>query len=185
MPKITGVKNTTVQIETETGKVIDVSRKSLNFTPQIGDEIKVFKQNGEVVVAKQAASVPGRKSAGKATSHGNFSTWKLVSGILSMVLFVLVSFQSCVAGLGNTISQNGEVGGSAGIIVAIMLLSGGIVSVATRKSVGKGGDIALVVLFGIGAFLGILLAGSFGDLVIWGIWCLVNAVLALICAIRK
>ena len=51
-------------------------------------------------------------------------TWKLVSGILSIVLFVLVSFQSCAAGMVNTIEDNGEVGGSAGIIVAIMLLAG-------------------------------------------------------------
>ena len=36
-------------------------------------------------------------------------TWKLVSGILSIILFVIVSFQSCAAGIGNTLSENGEV----------------------------------------------------------------------------
>ena len=80
-------------------------------------------------------------------------TWKLVSGILSIVLFVLVSFQSCAAGMVNTIEDNGEVGGSAGIIVAIMLLAGGIVSIVTRKG-SKGGNIALIVLFAIGALCG-------------------------------
>ena len=64
-------------------------------------------------------------------------TWKLVSGILSIILFVFVSFQSCAAGLSNTLQENGEIGGSAGILVAIMLLAGGIVSIATRKG-GKG-----------------------------------------------
>ena len=34
-------------------------------------------------------------------------TAKLVVGILSIVLFVLVGMQSCVAGLGNTVSNNG------------------------------------------------------------------------------
>ena len=47
-------------------------------------------------------------------------TWKLVSGILSIVLCLLVMFQSCAAGIVNTIGETGEVGGSAGIIVSIM-----------------------------------------------------------------
>ena len=64
-------------------------------------------------------------------------TWKLVSGILSIVLFFMVAFQSCAAGLGNALAENGEVSGSAGIIVAIMLLVGGIVSIVTRNG-GKG-----------------------------------------------
>ena len=72
-------------------------------------------------------------------------TWKLVSGILSIIMFVFVTFQSCAAGISNSIEDNGEVGGSAGIIVAIMLLAGGIVSIATRNSKGKGGNIAVIV----------------------------------------
>ena len=88
--------------------------------------------------------------------------WKLVSGILSIILFVFVSFQSCAAGVSNALEANGEASGSAGIIVAILMLAGGIVSIATRKSLGKGGNIALIVLFG--------LAG----------WCLINAVLAVV-----
>ena len=104
-------------------------------------------------------------------------TWKLVSGILSIVLFMLVSFQSCAAGIGNTLEANGEVSGSAGIIVAIMLLAGGIVSIATRNG-GKGGNIALIVLFGIGALFGFTLAGSYTDLNIWAFWCLVCVLLS-------
>ena len=87
-------------------------------------------------------------------------TWKLVSGILSIVLFFMVAFQSCAAGISNTLSESGEVSGSAGIIVAIMLLAGGIVSIATRNG-GKGGNIALIVLFGIGTLFGYVLAEVF------------------------
>lgn len=112
-------------------------------------------------------------------------TWKLVSGILSMVLFAVVSFQSCAVGLGNAITENGESGGSGGIILAILMLSGGIVSVATRKSEGKGGNIALIVLFGIAALFGFALAGSFSDLYIWAAWCLINAILAIVAIIAK
>lgn len=111
-------------------------------------------------------------------------TWKLVSGILSIVLFVFVAFQSCAAGMANTIGETGEVGGSGGIILAVLMLAGGIVSIATRKSEGKGGNIALIVLFGIAALLGFATAGSFGDLRIWAAWCLINAVLAIVALVK-
>lgn len=111
-------------------------------------------------------------------------TWKLVSGILSIILFFMVSFQSCAVGIGNTLSESGESSGSAGIIVSIMLLSGGIVSIATRNG-GKGGNIALIVLFGIATLFGYTLAGSFSDLNIWATWCLINVVLAVIALVKN
>ena len=107
-------------------------------------------------------------------------TWRLVSGILSIVLCLFVLFQSCAAGLSNALLENGEVGGSAGVIVAIMLLAGGIVSVVTRNGNGKNGSVALIVLYGIGALIGFTMAGSYGDLVIWDAWCLVCAVMAFV-----
>lgn len=110
-------------------------------------------------------------------------TWKLVSGILSIILCALVSLQSCAAGVSNTLEENGEIGGTAGAIVAIILLAGGIVSIATRKG-SKGGNIALIVLFGIGALTGFALAGSYGDLNIWAGWCLICAVLAIVSLIK-
>ena len=110
-------------------------------------------------------------------------TWKLVSGILSIVLFFMVAFQSCAAGLGNAWAENGEVSGSAGIIVAIMLLVGGIVSIVTRNG-GKGGNIAIIVLYGIGALFGYTLAGSFADLTIWASWCLICVILAIVSLVK-
>lgn len=86
-------------------------------------------------------------------------TWKLVSGIISIVLFFLVAFQSCAAGISNSLEENGEVGGTAGMFVAFMLLAGGIVSIATRKG-SKG--------------------GSYADLVFWSAWCLICGGLAVI-----
>ena len=59
--------------------------------------------------------------------------WKLVSGILSIILFVFVSFQSCAAGVSNALEANGEASGSAGIIVAILMLAGGIVSIIVAQ----------------------------------------------------
>ena len=82
-------------------------------------------------------------------------TWKLVSGILSIILFVIVTFQSCAAGVANSLEANGETSGSAGVFVAILMLAGGIVSVATRNSEKKGGNIALIVALGLAEELGI------------------------------
>mgnify|MGYP004451403519 FL=1 len=105
-------------------------------------------------------------------------TWKLVSGILSCILFVVVTFQSCAAGMVNALEANGQVSGSAGIIVAVLMLTGGIVSIAVRKSKKNGGNISLIILFGIAAVMGFSKYGNYADLAIWSGWCLINAVLA-------
>ena len=106
--------------------------------------------------------------------------WKLVSGILSIILFVIVTFQSCAAGLSNALEENGEVSGTAGVLVAAFMLAGGIVSIATRKSETNGGNIALIILFGLAALIGFTNYGSFSDLAIWSGWCVINAVLAIV-----
>lgn len=126
-----------------------------------------------------------REQTAQKSKSAPFKTWKLVSGILSIILFVIVSLQSCAAGVANTLEENGEVGGSAGVIVSIMLLTGGIVSIATRNSTKRGGNIALIILFGIGALFGFLMAGSFGDLYIWAAWCLINVIFAIISIIKS
>lgn len=108
-------------------------------------------------------------------------TGKLVSGILSIVFLL---FQSALAGVANTMSANGEAGRSAELFVAILLLAGGIVSICVRKSVKKGGNIALVVLFGLAALFGFTGAGSYGDLYVWSFWCLINAILAVIALVK-
>ena len=111
-------------------------------------------------------------------------TWKLVSGILTTVLSMLVLFQSCAAGLAETLEENGGSSGSAGLLVAVLMLSGGIVSIATRKG-GKGGAIALLVLFALAALLGYSGAENFPDLTVWATWCLICAVLAVVSLIQK
>lgn len=107
-------------------------------------------------------------------------TAKLVTGILCMAFTLLVLFQSCAAGISNTISENGEVSGSAGFLLAILMLAGGIIEVATRKSLKKGGSIAAMILFFVAAILGFANASSYADLNIWSAWCLVLGILNLI-----
>ena len=50
---------------------------------------------------------------------------------------------------------------------------------------GKGGNIALIILYGLGALIGFAGHGSYSDLVIWAGWCLINAVLALVAIIKN
>lgn len=106
--------------------------------------------------------------------------WRLVAGILSIVLSLIVLLQSCAAGVFNALSENGEVSGSAGFLVSIAMIAGGIVSVVIRKSVSKGSSIALIVIFGLAALIGFANYGSYSDLAIWSGWCLINAALAVV-----
>lgn len=60
MNKIIGVKGDKVQIGVDSGRIITVNSSQLNFLPQIGDEIEVFRDGNEVIVSKkQSASASG------------------------------------------------------------------------------------------------------------------------------
>ncbi len=96
-------------------------------------------------------------------------TAKLIIGIASIVLSIFVLFQSCAAGAVNALSSNGEVGGSAGFILAIFMLIAGIVGIATRHSLGRGGAITCGCLYILGAVVGALMAGGYSDLYIWSV----------------
>ena len=98
-------------------------------------------------------------------------TAKLVIGIISMVLFVLVAFLSCVGGFGYAFAVFGDVSGCSGLLLAFCMLIAGIVGVATRKS--KGGGIVAGVFYLLGGLLGIVNYGSFSDLAIWSVLCFI------------
>ena len=110
--------------------------------------------------------------------------WKIVSGILSIVFSVIVFMQSAAAGLVNALEDNGGTSGTAGLLVGVLLLSAGIVSVATNKKLGKGSSIAIAVLFFLAALLGFTGAGNYKDLMIWSSWCVICGIMAIICMIR-
>ena len=93
-------------------------------------------------------------------------TAKLVLGIISMVLCLFVIFQSCAAGVSNTLVVSGEVSGTAGLMVAICMLAAGIIGVVTRNSNG-GGAFTAGGFYLLAAILGFTNAGSYTDLNIW------------------
>ena len=105
-------------------------------------------------------------------------TFKLVIGIICCVLSLFVMFQSCAVGVLNTIEDNSDSSGSAGFFVALLMLSGGIVSIAARNR--RGGAIANIIIFGLAFIIGISNTGTFSDLVVWAVLCAVIAAINLI-----
>lgn len=99
---------------------------------------------------------------------GKWSTGRLVFGIILMVLFVVVALQSCMVGVGNALSNSGEISGSFGFLCALSMLIAGIIGVATRNSHGKGGPVAACVFCWAVFFFSRIGAGSYADLRVWG-----------------
>lgn len=95
-------------------------------------------------------------------------TAKLTLGIISIVLSLVVWFQSCAAGIGSALEQKkNDTSGSSGIIVGLFFIVAGIVGIAARKS--KGGAIAATIIYAIAGIIGVASTGIFKDLLVWGI----------------
>lgn len=107
---------------------------------------------------------------------GALSGGRLAIGIISILLFVLVAFQSCAAGVSNALEENGETSGSSGLLLAIFMLAAGIVGIVTRNSKNGAGSIVTAVLYILGGIIGLSGAGSYADLNIWGILCIIFGV---------
>jgi len=110
-------------------------------------------------------------------------TARTIIGIISIVLFLIIILQSCAAGIGNTLSGNGEVSGSAGLLLSLCMLIAGIVGIVTRKS--RGGAITAGCFYAVGGLLGIANAGSFGDLKVWSVLSFIFAAVFIITAIKQ
>ena len=106
--------------------------------------------------------------------------WKLVSGIISLVLVLIIIFQSCAVGISNAMSKSDDASGAVGILVAILLIAAGVVSIVVRKSVNKKTYIPLIVLYGLATLIGIVGAGNYSDLTVWSVWCFVCCMIAVI-----
>ena len=108
--------------------------------------------------------------------------WKLISGILNIVLAVVVVAQSFAAGVSDALGGSDSGAMSAGLVVAVLMVAAGIVSIVTRNVVKNGGNIAMIVLLVLAALIGFTMHAGYTDLVIWAAWCCVCAVVAAISA---
>ena len=109
-------------------------------------------------------------------------TAKLVIGIVSIVLTFVVLLQSCAAGIGDAMLDEGGTSGASGMLVGILLLVTGIVAIATRSS--RGGSIFCAVVYAVAGLLGVTSKGIYQDLLIWGGLCLVFAAVFLVFALK-
>ncbi|WP_269477797.1 DUF5067 domain-containing protein [Hominibacterium faecale] len=115
---------------------------------------------------------------------GYLSTGRLVIGIISMILFIFIAFQSCAAGLSNALEENNALSGSAGLFTAIMFLVAGIVGVCTRNTRGIVGPIITAVLYFIGAAFTIGTGDTYGDLPIWGALSAIFGLMLVFCVVK-
>jgi len=108
-------------------------------------------------------------------------TAKLIIGIISIVLTVIIIFQSCAASIGDALANEGGSSGFVGIMVAVLMLVAGIVAIAARNS--KGGGIFCLILYAAAGIVGLAAHGIYTDLVVWGTLCLIFAVIFLVATI--
>ena len=99
----------------------------------------------------------------------SYKTARLVIGIISIVLFFLVSLQSCAAGIGNALSSSGELSGSAGFLLAICMLISGIITICLKSKKTNVAFILPAVFYLLGAIIAAANIGSYSDLQVWAV----------------
>ncbi len=110
MPRIIGIKGDTVQIRTESGKIIDVNNSQLNFLPEMGDEIEVFRDGNRVVVSKKQYQ----------TQNGIVSAYMVNKKPVSKTAYCLLAF--FLGGIGIHKFYSGRI--AAGILYLLFCWTG-------------------------------------------------------------
>jgi hypothetical protein len=107
---------------------------------------------------------------------------RLIVGIFSIVLFMVIAFQSCATGLGNALTENTtDTSGSAGIMLAVFVLTAGIAGICTRNN--KVGSIITGAIYLIAAIIGLANLGTFGDLIVWSVLSIIFGLLFIVSGI--
>lgn len=109
-------------------------------------------------------------------------TAKLIIGISTIILSILVTFQSCAVGFVDAVESNESASASAGLFLGFIFLLSGIVGIATRSS--KGGTITTGVFYALGGLIGVANASTYPDLIIWSVLSFVFAAVFLIAGIK-
>lgn len=103
-------------------------------------------------------------------------TIRLIVGIFSILLSVIIGFQSCAASFGEAITKSETAGGAAGIILSFFMLAAGITAVAARKTTG--GTITAIAAYALGGIVALANQSAFfQDLKIWTVVSFIFAVL--------
>lgn len=92
---------------------------------------------------------------------------KTIFGILSLVFVLLIWFQSCAVGIGNTVIDPESDAASIGFFIGLVMLVGGISGIVTRDSQVGGIITGIIYLLGSAVALDAEV-GIYQDLVVWG-----------------
>ena len=117
-------------------------------------------------------------------AKGFWSAGRLVVGIILFVMSMFILFQSCAAGLVNAWEESSDIGGTAGILVVILMISTGVIAICTRNSASKGGPGTCAGLLFLAAVIGFCNAGVFSDLAVWSVVNIAFGIIFLICTIK-
>lgn len=112
------------------------------------------------------------------------SICRLVVGIISIVLSVLISFQSIVIGIYSAAVANGDTGGARGLFLGLAFLIAGIVGIATRNIDNKNPAVFCEVTYLVGFLLGRDGSEIFSDLKIWSYLSMVFFVIYIIAIVK-
>lgn len=110
-------------------------------------------------------------------------TARLIIGIVSFVLFFIILFQSCAAGMVNSMSNSANTDGTSGIFVGIIVIVAGIIAIVMRKS-GKG-SIVSGIFYGLAGIVGYCNSEVYKDLAIWGGLFIIFALFFIISGIKQ
>ena len=117
-------------------------------------------------------------------AKGFWSAGRLVVGIILFVMSMFILFQSCAAGLVNAWEESSDMGGTAGILVVILMISTGVIAICTRNLASKGGPGTCAGLLFLAAVIGFCNAGVFSDLAVWSVVNIAFGIIFLICTIK-
>lgn len=114
-------------------------------------------------------SVPSTKPAPRRPAIGMpFRLARTIIGILSLVAFIFVMFQSCAANVVNAMEANtADASAGGGTLLAFALLIAGITTALGRDNAKA--TLVAAIMYGVGAIIGFASLGTYGDLVFWSI----------------
>lgn len=105
---------------------------------------------------------------------------RMIIGILSVIMFIIVMFQSCATNVVNTLGSNtADTSAGGGTLLAFALLIAGITGALGRDSLKA--TLTAAIIYLVGALIGFISLGTFGDLVVWSIIALIFGALNVFC----
>lgn len=97
-----------------------------------------------------------------------FRLTRTIIGILSLVAFIFVMFQSCAANVVNAMEANtADASAGGGTLLAFILLIAGITTALGRDNAKA--TLVAAITYGVGAIIGFASLGTYSDLVFWSI----------------